>query len=314
MSAPSAPRSPPARRAYGLDTVQGSGAGHPTGARTTVPAGPPGDGVYLALQRTAGNRKVAALVSSRAVVVQRKGGFRPLDDEAAQKDFAAKVAKHQKGGKSQAQAAFLALGRHVRRTGCGGGGQANPEVRHAGRERHGDVPHGHVADQLRGHSRSTPGSIQPPSTTASTTATATPSTRARSRSQAQLKGIVKKVPKEGGDLAGKSFYEAQDLVAGGIHFAPGQPFGIFPSWVGDDEMRTRLKDYAPLAAGAKVKVGDIVVYSAGSALPHSGRVIAVDTKGRPTMIRSKWGHYSLFEHPPAAVPAHYGTPSYHRKK
>jgi len=43
-------------------------------------------------------------------------------------------------------------------------------------------------------------------------------------------------------------------------------------------------------------------------------VIEVDKKGVPTMIRSKWGQQSLFEHPPAAVPAHYGAPTYFRKK
>ena len=42
--------------------------------------------------------------------------------------------------------------------------------------------------------------------------------------------------------------------------------------------------------------------------------IEVDAKGNPIKIRSKWGHYSLFEHAPDAVPAHYGKPSYYHKK
>ena len=313
MSAPSAPRSPPARRACGLDAVPGSARGAPTGGRTTVPAGPAGGGVYLALQRTAGNRKVAALVSNRAVVVQRKGGFRPLEDEAAQKDFAAKVAKHQKGGKTQAEAAFLALDdMFAERVGEAGGKRTPKSATPGG----GGTATFLMAKSPISYEGTTIDSGFYPAAVDDGVYNCHSYTldEGKKSKQAQLKGIVKKVPKEGGDLAGKSFYEAQDLVAGGIHFAPGQPFGIFPSWVGDDEMRTRLKDYAPLAAGAKVKVGDIVVYSAGSALPHSGRVIAVDTKGRPTMIRSKWGHYSLFEHPPDAVPAHYGTPSFHRRK
>ena len=302
-------------RGPGVRPRHGAGArrGVPTGTRTTVPAGPPGDGVYLALQRTAGNRKVAALVSNRAVVVQRKGGFRPLDDEAAQKDFAARVAKHQKGGASESQASFLALDDMFAERVAEAGGKRNPKSATPGG--------GGTATFLMAKSSISyegnpidPGLYPAAIDDGVYNCHSYTLDEGKKSKQAQLKGIVKKVPKEGKELAGKAYYEAQDLVAGGIHFAPGQPFGIFPSWVGDDEMRTRLKDYAPLAATAKVKVGDIVVYSAGSALPHSGRVIAVDTKGRPTMIRSKWGHYSLFEHPPAVVPAHYGTPSYHRKK
>jgi hypothetical protein len=79
-------------------------------------------------------------------------------------------------------------------------------------------------------------------------------------------------------------------------------------------MRTWLKGYKELAADARVAVGDIVVYALGETLPHSGKVIAVDKLGKPTMIKSKWSEHSLFEHPPSAVPAHYGTPHYYWKK
>ena len=73
-------------------------------------------------------------------------------------------------------------------------------------------------------------------------------------------------------------------------------------------------DYKPLKAGEKVGVGDIVIYSTNGDLPHSGKVTEVDANGKAVKVQGKWGHYSLFEHPPDAVPAHYGKPTFYRKK
>jgi hypothetical protein len=129
----------------------------------------------------------------------------------------------------------------------------------------------------------------------------------------QLDKLAKTIPKAGKSLAGKKYFEANELIANGIHFKPKDTLDIYPKWVGDAEIRERLKNYSPVPAG-KVKIGDIVVYSVGDTLPHSGRVTAVNKNGEPTMIRSKWGEHSLFDHPPTAVPDYYGTPNFFRKK
>ena len=78
--------------------------------------------------------------------------------------------------------------------------------------------------------------------------------------------------------------------------------------------RNLIKSYLPRKAGEKTTERDIAIYSTNGDLPHSGKVIEVDAKGNPTKIRSKWGHYSLFEHAPDAVPAYYGKPSCYHKK
>lgn len=130
----------------------------------------------------------------------------------------------------------------------------------------------------------------------------------------KLNKLAKTIPKAGGDLAGQKYFEAEDLVKNGLHFEMGPSTLIYPRWVLDDEARALLKSYQPRTAGEKVARGDIGLYSMGSDLPHSGKVIEVDAKGGPTRLRSKWGHYSLFEHSPEAVPAHYGKPAYYHKK
>lgn len=142
---------------------------------------------------------------------------------------------------------------------------------------------------------------------------------ARQTKLAKLNGLAKIIPKEGEDLAGQKYFDAEDLDKNGIHFETINKDGIpilpiiLPRWVLADEVRSQLKNYKALAEG-KVAKQDAAVYSANEDLPHSGKVTEVDAKGHPTKLKSKWGHYSLFEHAPDAVPAYYGIPSYYRKK
>jgi hypothetical protein len=301
-------------------------AGSGTAGHSSALGGRSGEGGYLALQRVAGNRTVTALVGARAaspwsggpIVAQRdkggsKGGFRAVDDPAAEKEFAAKVAKYEKAGKSKQEAAFLAMDDMFAERVAEAGGKRTPKSATPGAG--GTTTFVMVGAPIVHEGRTIAPSFYNATIDDSVYNCHSYTLDEGKKSKlSQLKGLARKVPKEGGDLAGTPYYEAQDLVANGIHFAPNVTLDIYPSWVGDAEMRSRLKDYTALRAGAKVKQGDIVVYSVGSALPHSGRVIAVDKGGTPTMIRSKWGHHSLFEHPPTAVPSHYGTPAYYRKK
>jgi predicted deacylase len=115
-------------------------------------------------------------------------------------------------------------------------------------------------------------------------------------------------------VAGQDYLRATDLTTAGILFFPGPPTLIAPRWVQEAEARAALASYRQVPDGEVVKVSDIAVYNDGQGgLPHSGVVIAVDTAGRPTRLRSKWGKYSLFEHPPTAVPEWYGRPVYYRR-
>lgn len=55
------------------------------------------------------------------------------------------------------------------------------------------------------------------------------------------------------------------------------------------------------------KVGDVVIYrDKAGAIVHSGLVSVVSADGQVTKVKSKWGIFSLFEHPPLYVPSSYG--------
>ena len=240
-------------------------------------------------------------------------GFRSVDDPAAQTEFEKKVAKLKKAGESQVRAQFLAMDEMFAERVAEAGGKRIPSSATPGSE--GSQTFVMVSTPIDFEGQA----IEPKLYNATIDNSVynchsfTMDERGKTKLQ-QLAKLAKKVPKEGGKIAGQSYFEAKDLLQNGIHFAPKVALEIYPRWIDDAEMRARLKDYKVLPAGAKIAVGDIVVYTIGETFPHSGKVIAVDKQGKPTMIKSKWGEYSLFEHPPSAVPAHYGTPNYYRKK
>ena len=243
-----------------------------------------------------------------------KTKFKSVEDEAAQKELEKRVAAHEKQGKKRGDAIFQAMDdMFAERVEATGGkripGSATPGA--AGEATFLMVPEGLVYEGRP---------VKPDFYTAAIDDGAFNCHSftfygAKQSKLAALKKLAKKVPKEGGALAGKQYFEAGDLINNGIHFSapPPNPL-IFPRWVLDSEARVQLKAYVPLKpADPKVK-GDIVVYSVGSDLPHSGQVIEVDKKGNPAKIKSKWGHQSIFEHAPDAVPTFYGSPTYYRKK
>jgi uncharacterized protein YodC (DUF2158 family) len=120
---------------------------------------------------------------------------------------------------------------------------------------------------------------------------------------ADLRKLTHKAPPDT-PVAGQGYVDASEIMRAGIQFFFGPPTLVAPRWVGEAEARAALASYQRLSAADSVKVADIAVYEDGSGgLPHSGVVVAVDGQGRPTRLRSKWGRYSLFEHPPTAVPA-----------
>ena len=54
-----------------------------------------------------------------------------------------------------------------------------------------------------------------------------------------------------------------------------------------------------VATGAKAEIGDVIVYSQGGVIDHTGVVVEVDANGKPAMIESKWGPMgALFVHKP----------------
>jgi hypothetical protein len=242
-------------------------------------------------------------------------GFRPVDNAAAQTEFQKKVAKFKKSGESKDRAEFLAMDEMFAERVAEFGGKRLPgSATYGGKGRQTFVMvlkaldyDGHKID-AKFYNAIIDSSVY-------NCHSFTMNEEGKTKLQ-QLTRLARKVPREGGEIAGQSFFDAQDLLDNGIHFAPKEGAGleIYPRWIVDKEMRARLKDFKELPVGAKVAVGDIAVYSLGGALPHSGKVVAVDKQGKPTMIKSKWGKYALFEHSPAAVPSDYGTPHYYRKK
>lgn len=69
-----------------------------------------------------------------------------------------------------------------------------------------------------------------------------------------------------------------------------------------------LNDNAnPVPAGS-VKRGDVICYKDSyGTITHTGRVWVVNSSGQATTIRSKWGRWGEYLHPPLTVPAIYGT-------
>ncbi len=54
-----------------------------------------------------------------------------------------------------------------------------------------------------------------------------------------------------------------------------------------------------VATEAKAEIGDVIVYSQGGVIDHTGVVVEVDASGKPAMIASKWGPMgALFVHKP----------------
>jgi len=132
----------------------------------------------------------------------------------------------------------------------------------------------------------------------------------------KLKSLKKIIPK--GAAKGKTYYDSIDLFKNGVHFdLKTSGIVIYPKWlIKLSEIKKRLSKFRPRKVGEKFSSnkGDIVMYSLGGDFPHSAKVTKVDRTGEPTRVKGKWGHFSLFEHDPATVPAHYGKHSYFRKK
>jgi hypothetical protein len=287
------------------------------GGYTAIPAHSVQTSGLLALQRAAGNKAAVALLVTRATMVQRdkgdqNGGFLSEEDPAAQKELEKKVAEFEKKGKSKEDAIFLAMddmyAERVRKA----GGKRIPKSATPGKAGKTKTLIFVTEPMAVGEKYINSGPMNATIDDGVYNCHSYTLDEGKKSKLTVLNGLTQKIPKEAG-IAG-NFFDSKDLVKNGIFFDPHITLDIFPRWVGDAEMRTHLKDYKALAVGEKVAVGDIVVYTVGSTLPHSGRVIAVDKKGNATMIRSKWGYQSLFEHPPLAVPAHYGTPTFYRKK
>jgi hypothetical protein len=132
--------------------------------------------------------------------------------------------------------------------------------------------------------------------------------------RAQLNKIAKKVPE--GPVKGKAFVDADALIAAGIHFEV--VFGvltILPRWIADPrEFASLLGPFRKRRRGEKLTRDSIAMYEGDGSYPHSAKVIDVDSSGDALRVRGKFGHFSLFEHAPGAVPAHYGKPVFWAKR
>jgi hypothetical protein len=139
---------------------------------------------------------------------------------------------------------------------------------------------------------------------------------------------LKTLAKDASELGapkGTMYYDSSDLDRAEIHidYGVGSRPLIFPRWIASPaEVARLLANYRRLKSGEPLRStgSDIVIYSKSGNLdksddfPHSAKVTEVDKRGNPTKVKGKWGHYSMFEHDPEAVPQHYGKPYFFRKK
>lgn len=142
-------------------------------------------------------------------------------------------------------------------------------------------------------------------------------TDAKTSKYKKLKTLAKTIP--AGPVKGKKYYDTNDLISNKIHFdlEMGLSLMIYPRWIANvDEVKTFLKGYKKRKTGEKLSTTkeNVALYTTNGDYPHSGKVTKIDKKGNPIKVKGKWGHYSLFEHDPEAVPSYYGTPNYYRKK
>jgi hypothetical protein len=242
-----------------------------------------------------------------------KTAFKPVEGAEAEKEFNERVKKYTDTGKTQQEAMFLAMDDMFAERVTATGGKRLPSTAQPGKS--GKTTFLKISTDIVMEGKRLPqGFFNAGIDDDTYNCHSFAFLGAKTSKLDKLKKLARKIPKEGGDLAGQEYFEGADLVNNGLHFEMSPATLIYPRWVLDDEARTLLKAYKKRKAGEKVAKGDVGLYSKDSALPHSGKVTEVDGKGNPTRLKSKWGHYSLFEHAPEAVPAHYGKPDYYDKK
>lgn len=80
-------------------------------------------------------------------------------------------------------------------------------------------------------------------------------------------------------------------------------------WVGLDgsDIQLILNDNGTQVFVPNLRIGDVIVYRNGGTITHTGRIWSLDGSGNPALIQSKWGSLGEYLHPPATVPASYGT-------
>jgi len=301
-------------------------------------------GQILHLQRTIGNQAVQRLFKSNVIqaklkigkpndkyekeadrvvdqVVQLKNSektsktkFKPLTDKAANEEFKKLKAKYRKEGKDEREADFLAMDDMFAERLKVAGGKRLPGTATLGKL--GEKTYLSIPTKIIYNDMPLPlGFYNAGIDDKSYNCHSFTFNDAKTSKLTKLKTIAKTIPE--GPVKGKKYFDAVDLVRNMIHFEMGPPTLIFPRWViSPAEIKSLLKTYRPRKAIEKLETTkrDIVIYSTNGDFPHSGKVTQVDAKGKPIKIKSKWGHYSLFEHDPETIPAHYGRPSYFRKK
>lgn len=73
------------------------------------------------------------------------------------------------------------------------------------------------------------------------------------------------------------------------------------------DVQNILNDNANPVPDGSVEIGDVICYRNYGGIQHTGRVCEVDSQGHATLIRSKWGGWGEYLHPPLTVPSSYGT-------
>ncbi len=96
-----------------------------------------------------------------------------------------------------------------------------------------------------------------------------------------------------------------------IYNAPGLSFDAGRSWVNSDQALGFINDeYTPVTGPAMI--GDLVVYSRGEGLTHTGFVVSIDDNSTVDGVQSKWGSAGQYRHALRDVPDLYGSPAVFR--
>lgn len=73
------------------------------------------------------------------------------------------------------------------------------------------------------------------------------------------------------------------------------------------DVQTILNDNAVQVYPPQLRLGDVICYRDQGVITHTGRIVALDGAGQPSLVQSKWGKLGEYLHAPHVAPSIYGT-------
>lgn len=79
-------------------------------------------------------------------------------------------------------------------------------------------------------------------------------------------------------------------------------------WISSgNDVQTILTDNGTQVSAPNIRLGDVICYRNNGIITHTGRIVALDSAGQPSLVQSKWGKLGEYFHRPDQVPVSYGT-------